>query len=95
MAVSAAASPAPAAAQEAARTAGQQLAPSTVMTGGAVALDAGRARTAAEAYLHEARVAAGYAQYQTSEEYADKATRFAQEAKKKAIAATAKPAEAQ
>ena len=51
--------------------------------------------TAAEAYLHEARVVAGYAQYQTSEEYADKATRFAQEAKKKAIAASARPAEAQ
>jgi len=51
--------------------------------------------TAAEAYLHQARVAAGYAQYQASEEYADKALRFAQEAKKKAMAATGKPAEAQ
>ena len=51
--------------------------------------------TAAETYLHEARVVAGYAQYQTSEEYADKAFRFAQAAKKKALAATGKPAEAQ
>jgi len=44
------------AAQEAARTAGQQLAASTVMTGGAVALDAARARTAAQAYLKQAGV---------------------------------------
>lgn len=51
--------------------------------------------TAAETYLHEARVVAGYAQYQTSEEYADKARTFAEEAKKKAMAATGKPAEAQ
>ncbi len=51
--------------------------------------------TAAETYLHEARVVAGYAQYQTSEEYADKALRFAQTAKKKALAATGRPAEAQ
>ncbi|HEY6106908.1 MAG TPA: hypothetical protein VIV59_13070 [Anaeromyxobacteraceae bacterium] len=51
--------------------------------------------TAAEAYLHQSRVVAGYAQYQASEEYADKALKFAQEAKKKALAATGKPAEAQ
>ena len=38
---------------------------------------------------------AGYAQYQTSEEYADKAIQFAQQAKKKALAATGKPVEAQ
>lgn len=51
--------------------------------------------TAAEAYLHQARVMAGNAQYQASEEYADKAFRLAQEAKKKALASTGKPAEAQ
>lgn len=51
--------------------------------------------TAAEAYLHQARVVAGYAQYQAAEEYADKAFRFAEQAKKKALAATGKPVEAQ
>ena len=51
--------------------------------------------TAAETYLHEARVVAGYAQYQASEEYADKARKHAEEAKKKALGATGKPAEAQ
>ncbi len=50
--------------------------------------------TAAEAYLHEARVTAGYAQYQASADYATKALKLAQEAKKKALAATGKPAEA-
>ena len=51
--------------------------------------------TAAEAYLHQARVVAGYAQYQAAEEYADKATKFASAAKKKALAASGKPVEAQ
>ena len=51
--------------------------------------------TGAEAYLHEARVAAGYAQYQASADYAAKALKLAQEAKRKALAATGKPAEAQ
>ena len=51
--------------------------------------------TAAETYLHQARVMAGAAQYQASQEYADKAFKFAQEAKKKAIASTGKPVEAQ
>jgi hypothetical protein len=44
--------------------------------------------TAAEAYLHEARVQSGQAQYEASEEFADKAVRFAQEARKKALAAS-------
>ena len=43
--------------------------------------------TAAEAYLHEARVQSGQAQFEVAEEYADKAASFAQEAKKKALAA--------
>jgi hypothetical protein len=50
--------------------------------------------TGAEAYLHEARVAAGYAQYQASADYAGKALKLAKDAKKKALAATGRPAEA-
>jgi hypothetical protein len=44
--------------------------------------------TAAEAYLHEARVQSGQAQFEASEDFADKAVRFAQEARKKALAAS-------
>jgi hypothetical protein len=42
--------------------------------------------TAAEAYLHEARVQSGQAQFEAAEDFADKAVKFAQEAKKKALA---------
>jgi len=44
--------------------------------------------TAAEAYLHEARVQSGQAQFEASEDFADKAIKFAQEARKKALAAS-------
>ncbi len=45
--------------------------------------------TAAEAYLHEARVMTGRSQYQAAAEFADKATDYARTAKKKALEATA------
>jgi hypothetical protein len=51
--------------------------------------------TAAEAYLHQARVVAGYAHYEVAEAYADKAVGFARKAKQKALAASARPPEAQ
>ena len=44
--------------------------------------------TAAEAYLHEARVLSGQAQFETAEDYADKASAFAQAATKKALSAS-------
>lgn len=44
--------------------------------------------TSAEAYLHEARVQSGQAQFEAAEDFADKAIKFAQEAKKKALAAS-------
>ena len=49
--------------------------------------------TAAEAYLHEARVMSGQAQYEAAEDYAEKASKLAQEAKKKALAASNRPEE--
>jgi hypothetical protein len=44
--------------------------------------------TAAEAYLHEARVQSGQAQFEASEGFAEKAIKLAQEARKKALAAS-------
>jgi hypothetical protein len=44
--------------------------------------------TAAEAYLHEARVMAGRAQYEAAADFAKKSTEYASTAKKKALAAT-------
>ena len=49
--------------------------------------------TAAEAYLHEARVQSGQAQFEAAEDYAEKAAKLAQEAKKKALAASNRPEE--
>jgi hypothetical protein len=46
--------------------------------------------TGAEAYLHEAKVKAGYAQYEAAIAFAQKARTLAQEAKDKAIAASNK-----
>lgn len=58
--------------------------------------------TGAEAYLHQAREKAGYAQYEAAIGYAQKARALAREAKDKAIAASnrdqprdERPAEAQ
>jgi len=50
--------------------------------------------TAAEAYLHKAREVAGYSRYDDATSYASKARDIAIEAKKKAIAASNRPAEA-
>ncbi len=48
---------------------------------------------AAEAYLREARVKAGYSQYQAARDYAGKAEELAAKAKAKAQAASNRPAE--
>jgi hypothetical protein len=51
--------------------------------------------TAAEAYLHQARLVAGRAQYEVAETYADKAAGLARKARQKALAASTRPPEAQ
>lgn len=45
--------------------------------------------TAAEAYLHKAREEAGYAQYEVSARYAERARELARAAKEKSVAASA------
>jgi hypothetical protein len=48
--------------------------------------------TAAEAYLHKAREIAGYSVYAPATDFANKARDFAREARKKALAASNRPA---
>ena len=50
--------------------------------------------TSAEAYYHEARMAAGRAEYGPSNEFAEKARDFAKQARQKAMGASNRPAEA-
>lgn len=47
--------------------------------------------TSAEAYLHKAREKSGYAQYQAAIDYANRSRELAQEARKKAAAASNRP----
>ena len=46
---------------------------------------------AAEAYLHEARMRNGYAEYEPAQDYAEKARTLAEQAKKKAVGASNRP----
>ncbi len=46
---------------------------------------------AAEAYLHEARMRNGYAEYEPAQDYAAKALSLAEQAKKKAVGASNRP----
>jgi hypothetical protein len=48
--------------------------------------------TAAEAYLHKAREEQGYSDFEVAIDFADKASKFAREAKEKAMAARAEGA---